>query len=446
MIRRLLPGGVALLILTGAVSGQEAPLRRRGTLGAALRPPNASRAAAEVRRVTPGSSGERAGLAVGDLIVKLNGQALDDELRMETMVNALRAGDEAVLEVRRGSSTFERKLRLDAVPEESMEGVEIRYGAVRVPAGYRLRTIVTRPSGATGRLPAVFLAAWLSCDSVEAPAGPSAGDGMGQLLRGLARSPGVVLFRVDKPGIGDSEGPPCNQLDFQSELAGYRAAFAALRNHAWIDPSRIFVLGLSNGGGFAPLVADGAAVAGYISFGGWAKTWLEHMMELERRRTALDGLGPGEVTRRMQGYAEFYADYLVGRMTPGEVIQRKPHLAPLWYDLPGHQYGRPAVFYHQLQQLNLAEAWDGVRAPVLVLYGVHDWIMSREDQELIVNVVNRHQAGRARLVLLPRTTHFLIRNETEEWSFKNFDSGAFDPAVVTLVTDWMKSVSPAPRN
>ena len=35
-------------------------------------------------------------------------------------------------------------------------------------------------------------------------------------------------MRVDKPGAGDSEGPPCAEIGYREELAGYRAALRAL--------------------------------------------------------------------------------------------------------------------------------------------------------------------------------------------------------------------------
>ena len=159
-----------------------------------------------------------------------------------------------------------------------------------------LRSIVTKPRDAKGKLPVIFLAGWLSCDSVEAPADTK--DATGLILRGLAQMPGFCLFKIDKPGCGDSEGD-CSQTDFDTELAGYRAAFRALKNHDFIDSNCVYIFGSSNGGGFASLVpeteSERAQVRGYISIGGWVKTWFEHMLDIERRRFALMKKSPGEV-------------------------------------------------------------------------------------------------------------------------------------------------------
>src|SRR5439155_6146390 len=108
---------------------------------------------------------------------------------------------------------------------ESYPNGDVIYDSVTAPEGKRLRTIVTTPRNAKGKVPVIFVAGWLSCDSVEAPAGTK--DASGLVFQGLAHLPQFSLFRVDKQGIGDREGV-CAETDFESELAGCRAAFRAL--------------------------------------------------------------------------------------------------------------------------------------------------------------------------------------------------------------------------
>ena len=62
------------------------------------------------------------------------------------------------------------------------------YDSVTAPDGKRLRTIITKPHDAKGKLPVIFVAGWLSCDSVEAPDGTK--DATALILRGLAQMPG----------------------------------------------------------------------------------------------------------------------------------------------------------------------------------------------------------------------------------------------------------------
>jgi len=319
---------------------------------------------------------------------------------------------------------------------ERIPGAESLMGVVKSPAGYPLRVFVTRPQNATGKLPVIFVAAWLSCDSTEAPKGPS--DGFTQLLFDLAGRSGFATYRVDKPGTGNSGGPKCSDLDFATELQSYQTAFNAMQNLPFVDSSRIYVMGFSNGGGFAPLVAGNTPVRGYLVFGGWYKTWLEHMMEHERRRMKLSGLSEPEINARMKKYATFYDLYLNGKQTPGEIVRQHPELKEIWYDEPEHQYGRPAVFYEQLQELNLADAWAKVNVPVLAVHGEYDWIMSADDDRLLVTALNAKRAGSAEFVDWPRADHGLYVHEDQQKAFGRDPERKYDPQLSEYVLTWLK--------
>jgi len=323
-------------------------------------------------------------------------------------------------------------------PRESYPNVDVIYDSVTAPDGKQLRTIITKPRNAKGKLPVIFVAGWLSCDSIEAPAGTK--DASGLVFQSLARLPQFSLFRVDKQGVGDSEGV-CGENDFESELGGYRAAFRALKNYEFIDSNRVFILGISNGGGFAPLVpeldAEQAQVRGYISVGGWAKTWFEHMLEIERRRFALMGKMPAEVTEMMKRAATLYYEWLIKGRGLDDILKEQPQLADLWPEGKDHThlYGRPLAFYQQLQKLNLAAAWSRVTAPTYALRGEFDWIMSREDHQLIAAYVSAN-GGDAYAYEVPKTGHTFQHYLSLADAFKGKEA-PFDPKVIGLLTDWL---------
>ena len=322
---------------------------------------------------------------------------------------------------------------------ESYRDVDVIYDSVATSRGERLRIIITKPSSVKGNLPVVFVAGWLSCDSVEAP--ENTRDETGMLFRQLAQLSGFCLLRVDKQGVGDSEGN-CAENDFDSELAGYRAAFRALKNYDFVDTDRIYLLGISNGGGFAPIVPETAAeqgeVRGLIVVGGWVKTWFEHMMEIERRRFGLMGKTPAEVTEQMKGAATLYHEWLIKKRKITDILRENATLADLW---PGgrdreHLYGRPLAFYEQLQNLNLAAAWSKVKVPTLVLHGQYDWIMSRDDHELIAQCVNANSPGAARFVEIPAMGHTLQSYTNWADAFANKSSG-LNQNGARLIIDWL---------
>lgn len=320
---------------------------------------------------------------------------------------------------------------------EAIPNADVFYADVPF-SGYTLRSIITKPKDARGKLPVVFEAAWLSCDSVEQPKGPE--DGFTQLLWDIASRSGMATYRVDKPGVGESGGPKCADSDFSTELEAYRAAFQAMKQLPFVDTSRIYVLGFSNGGGFAPLVpgADDR-VRAYVVCSGWYKTWYEHMIEHERRRLALAGATEAEVNAKLRGFERFYDLYLNQKLTPAQVEQSDPALKGLWYDEPARQYGRPAAYYQQLQALNLAEAWSKVDAPVLAIHGEYDWVMSGGDYQLLVAALNRRHAGSAEFVEWPKADHGLYIHDAPEKAFHHDPAQRYDPKLSDRVLEWLRT-------
>jgi pimeloyl-ACP methyl ester carboxylesterase len=313
----------------------------------------------------------------------------------------------------------------DAVlPREHFQNADVFYDWVSNSRGEKLRTFITRPRNAAGKVPVIFFVGWLSCDSMEYP-DANTRDGFGQLIRGLIETSGYATMRMNKPGVGESQGV-CEKADFRSELEGWRAAFDSLAKYDFMLADRVFVLGMSNGGGFSPLAAGGRPVRAYISAGSWGRTWYEHMLELERRRMEQDGKSPAEVNQAIRGFAGFYDLYLNRAMTPGQVLASHPEWKDLWYDAPDGQYGRPAAFYQQLQGLNLGEEWQKVTAPVLVIRGGADTIMSRNDSEALVQIVNQSHPGNARYVEIEGMDHGFTVGST------------FHQPLVPMIVQWMK--------
>jgi pimeloyl-ACP methyl ester carboxylesterase len=306
---------------------------------------------------------------------------------------------------------------------ETFSHADVLYGWVANSHGQKLRTFVTRPKNATARVPLIFFVGWLSCDSMEYPKG-AGDDGFGALMLRLIDESGYATLRMDKPGVGESQGD-CAKADFQSEIEGWQAAFDSISKYAFIDPDRVFVFGLSNGGGFSPLVPRNHPVRGYISASSWGRTWYEHMLELERLRLIRAGKSPADVNSSIKAFTDFYNLYLMKGMSPGQVLAQHPEWRGLWYDSPDGQYGRPAAFYQQLQALNLGELWQNVQSPVLVIRGTADTIMSRADSEAIAQIVNQTHPGHARYLEIEDMKHdFTVR-------------GTFHAPLVPTVLGWM---------
>jgi len=358
-----------------------------------------------------------------------------DTVSMSAKIDALRLDVEKIVPVHGIPSSVDvlydaLALRAKYIPPAHplpvrRKRVEVLRDFVTNSRGDRLRVLVTRPEVARGKVPVIFFVGWLSCDSVEYANGET--DGFGSLILRLVNQSGFATVRMDKPGVGESRGTKCSAADFQSELEGYEAAFDSMKKYDFIDRDRVFVLGISNGGGVSPFVARHNRVRGFISAGSWGRTWYEHMLENERRTMASDGKSPGEIDAAMKIYARFYDDYLIRKKTPREILVAHPEWKPLWQDDLDGQYGRPAAFYQQLQALNLGEAWQNVEAPVLVIHGSADDVMSDADSRAIVEHVNRRHPGRATYVDVAGMTHgFSIAKQ-------------FNSLLVPMLIDWMQA-------
>jgi pimeloyl-ACP methyl ester carboxylesterase len=307
---------------------------------------------------------------------------------------------------------------------EHFQNAEVIYTWVQDSQGERLRTFITRPNHAARKIPAILFVGWLSCDTVEYPDAETK-DGFGILVRRLIEESGYATVRMDKPGVGESEGD-CSKADFNAELSGNQSAFDELLKYDFIDSTKIFVVGLSNGGGTAALVPRQHPVRGYIAASSWGRTWYEHMLDLERRRLTEEGKSPAEINSAVKLLAEFYTSYLMKGMTPGQVIAHHPEWKSLWYDSADGQYGRPAAFYQQLQALNLGEAWQKVNQPVLVIHGSADSIMSRADSEAIAQIVNQVHPGHARYLEIDGMTHgFTVKDR-------------FCEELIPIILAWMR--------
>src|SRR5206468_10138268 len=188
-----------------------------------------------------------------------------------------------------------------------------------------------------------------------------------------------------------------------------------------------------------------AQVRGYSTVGGWVKAWFDRMGDIERRRFALMKKAPGEVTERMKGAATLYYEWLIeGRSVP-DIVKERPDLAELWPEGKdqAHLYGRPLKFYQDLQKLNLAAAWSQVKVPALILHGQFDWIMGREDSELIAQIVNANIPGAARFIEVPEMGHGGQHYLSMADAFAG-KQAPFDAKIIRTMTDWLEQQQKKP--
>jgi pimeloyl-ACP methyl ester carboxylesterase len=331
--------------------------------------------------------------------------------------------------------------RADAKALVQLAGLETEYGQVRTSEGLRLRTILTRPAGSTGRSPAIFLAQWVSCGSLDVPADrPS-------MVRYLAENAGMVLVRVERSGTGDSEGPACSALDYNNEVRHYREALDQLARHPWIDPDRIVIFGNSLGATVAPLIAAGRRIAGVAVQGGGAVTYLERMINFDRNYLERSGkYTPAQIHEEMMRRIPFHVEYLANGKTPEQIERERPDLRGVWQSVRGGaeappHYGRPYAWHQQAAKQDFLEAWTNVQAPVLVIYGEFDQFENRHGHRLIADTVNKLRPGSATFIEVPGADHEIDLYASAEDAYAYRNPTVRSELLVGPLVDWAKRVT-----
>jgi pimeloyl-ACP methyl ester carboxylesterase len=323
---------------------------------------------------------------------------------------------------------------------ETHPGLTTSYETLTLRDGVRLQNIITKPANVRGRLPAIQFVQWLSCDSVGIST--NASDGWSGMLRQIVRESNALVWRTEKRGIGGSEGT-CDTMDYDTELADHRDAFAALKRRPDVDPRRIVIFGGSIGGTYAPLIAADQEIAGVITWGAGATTWAERMLKFERNALELGGVDPTQLAGEMTARFQFLDRYLIKGETPAQIAAADASLGAVWTRIvgtsPTGHYERPFAFHQQAQRADWAGAWSRVRAPVLAVYGEYDWFESRDAASLIARIVNATSPGRGTFVEIPAMNHHFseFRNAADAFTEKNGKVNP-DPAVKVML-QWLQT-------
>jgi pimeloyl-ACP methyl ester carboxylesterase len=449
----------------------EGELRRRAMFGAQLaevteearyRQKLDGDAGVVLEKIFPGTSAADGDFKAGDVILGIGGIKVTGIPMLLNRIEEARAGDVLLLDVVRDGARSEKRVTLKEMPREKGDGYDVIYSSV-TSHGARLRTIVTRPK-AEGRHPAVMLLqGGHACFSVDNPVGTPFG--FTWVARNLAKH-GYVTMRIERPGCGDSEGGPLRDVDFETELDGYKQGLRALKNLDFVDADNVFLFGHSQGGINAPLMAVDIPVRGIAVFGTVLEAGIEHMLGQRRRLAMLDGTNPAEVDREVLAQARFWYPLLVEKKTPREIRDRDPELPrrvwDQWVTDDKYVAGRHYTFYHQGADKNLAEAWakvaathlsigdksskpsaDPVQPRVFAIWGTSDWLVDKAGNVWIAEIVNRVKPGNGTFVAMDSIDHFFLRTATPEESCRYFKPAKgmppteFDRTIVETLCAWL---------
>jgi alpha-beta hydrolase superfamily lysophospholipase len=386
--------------------------------------------------IVPNSPAAIAGLRAGDTIRAIDGKPITTVGEFLLAVHDVRAGKRVGVEIVRNGETLRTDAVLAAAPDETDPSVTTQYGEIVVDDSLR-RTLLTIPQGLASRAPAVLLLGGIGCYTVDAAS--NAQDAYLRLTHDLAKA-GFISMRIEKSGVGDSQGPPCRNVDFEAEVRGYTAALASLQRNSRVDPARIYLLGHSIGTVIAPRLALGTNVAGVIVLEAVGRDWPEYEIRNLRRDLELDGESPAAVDLALLEKAECMQQLLF-QYQPEDAIERSMPSCRAHDAI----YPAPAAYMQQVAHLNIIEPWTKLNVPVLAVYGLADFETELADHQRIVAVVNAAHAGTATLVIINGMSHGLGHAATPKDALADDNRGTvetFDGDVSAAIVAWLKATRP----
>ncbi|MDP3405021.1 MAG: alpha/beta hydrolase [Brevundimonas sp.] len=248
---------------------------------------------------------------------------------------------------------------------------------------------------------------------------------------------GVAVLRYDDRGVGGSGGggPDETTADFATDAA---AAVAFLQDRPEIDPTRIGLVGHSEGGTTALIAsATGVPAAFIVLIAGPAVTGAEIVTEQVAQIAAAAGATPDQIAdaRRTQG-AVMAA--VVENRNDGAAAARAVE-AVLTAAGQNPEQARAGIaalssgWYRYLAAYDPAPALAAVRVPLLAVYGGMD-LQVPADQ-------NREALARlkpdADIVVLPGLNHLMQTATTGLPSEYGTISETLAPEALATVTDWV---------
>ncbi len=435
------PFALILVALTTLCQAQELP--RRGTLGVPLQA-----APAEVRdplKLGPQEAllvtADANGLRKGELILGLNGKKFKTFGEWAELNRSVTNGKTAKLTVRRDDKEAEVEIAIQPKPNDKTDTYETIYGHV-VSKGHRIRTFVTKPK-AEGRRPVIFWIQGINASTVEQPlTGPG---GTSRILKSFSDD-GYVTVRVEKPGVGDSEGGPALDVGFDEELDIYRQALKALGTYDFVDRSQVYVFGHSMGGCHAPLVCAELPVKGIITYGTVSDSWLEWQIKAERIQSPLSGVARGQVDKDVRKTIAFYHYLYNEKRTVAWIKENHPELKETadQQSPDGKMMSVRSVTYMQeVNDKNFCEYWAKLgKTRVLALFGEFDFVALQSCQEQVALAVNAASPGMAVYQVVPQSDHGFMKQTTMQEAFAKFGrpGNEFNPAVIDAMKTWIKSL------
>jgi pimeloyl-ACP methyl ester carboxylesterase len=303
--------------------------------------------------------------------------------------------------------------------------------AVMIPAaGFNLGATITRPANATGKIPAVILAAGGDSDDRD---GTSNGVAILANLAGAVSQAGFLAVRYDKRGYGQSGGrrESATISDLSDDL---RAIVKWLSDRKDIDTRRIAVLGHAEGAWVALLAAArDKRIAGVVSINAPSTTGAQ--LALEQQQRALDRLNatPAERAQKIELQRKIQEAVLTGKG---------------WDNVPPDLRKQADTPWTQsVLSFDPAHVIEDVRQPLLFIHAELDRQIPVSHVERLVELAkNESKSKSVEVVTIRGVNHLLVPAVTgEPAEYASLPDLNVSKDVTAAVQAWLTKTFPPAR-
>ncbi|MFD0763060.1 PDZ domain-containing protein [Lutibacter aestuarii] len=398
-----------------------------------------------INTVMPNSTFSNLGIKQGDVLTKLNGISVNTIQDVLTITSELFEGDSIEAEFYSKNKKQLKKTELLGRPIEKFNNGNVFYGEVAYKDNL-LRSILVTPKNIKNP-PVVYFLQGYTCGSVETASDHNPSK---KLFNDWVNA-GFAVFRVEKPGVGDSKCKVnCLEIGFTEELQAFKEGYKYLLQQQSIDSTNIFLFGHSMGGVIAPLLNKYYRPKGIITYGTVAKSWYDYMVDLYTIQPKHFGTSDAEIKENNKVNLKFNNDLLINKLSGEEMLKNKDYAEFFNVnDFKRNQYiGRHFKFWQSLADINIPKAWTKVKTNVLALHGEFDIQAINSDgaQELI-NIVNKN-GGNGTFILVKNADHGFINFNSMQHNVETLGNGTymnyardnFNKKIGEESINWMKSI------
>jgi dienelactone hydrolase len=354
---------------------------------------------ATLRRVSPDS-----------IVMRMGGMEASLIVREGRLVRVRNPAQRLVAE--RVDGPAAARISLGKPDYSAPSGAPYRADAVTIttPAGHVLAGTLTVPAAARGRLPAVV---------TITGSGPQDRDEFLPLVAGfrpfrqvadtLARR-GIIVLRFDDRGTGESTGDfsAATSADFADDV---RAAVAWLRARPDVDPAKVALLGHSEGGMIAPMVAaTDARLGGIVLMAGPSKRGRD-ILDFQLRY-GVDHDSTVAPAKRDSAFAAIKAGF-------DSTTARMPWM-------------RYFIDYDPMPTIRQ------VKVPVLILNGATDQQVTADQAEVLGAALRQAGNRDVTVRVYPDRNHLFLPDPVgNPAGYVRLPSGKIGPEVMGQIADWL---------